>query len=81
MVACCLLGRDQTIRSNILVAFGAERRSDEGRISNTPVIAPLPYILKFESFCVEVAPKDEVKPNFITPSMLFRFGPKGMIKV
>jgi hypothetical protein len=47
---------------------------DEGRISITPSITPPPYIVKFGSLCVEVPPKDEVKPKFRTPPMKLRFG-------
>jgi hypothetical protein len=47
---------------------------DEGRISITPSITPPPYTVKFGSLCVEVPPKDEVKPNFRTPPTKLRFG-------
>lgn len=46
------------------------RQVDEGRISITPAISPIPYILKFGSFCVDIPTKEEVKPNFRTPPVL-----------
>ena len=47
---------------------------DEGRTATTHVISPPPFIVKFGQFCVEVPPKDEVKPNFRTPPMKLVFG-------
>jgi hypothetical protein len=44
---------------------------DKGRIATTPDILPPPYVLKLGQFCIEVPPKDDVKPNFWTTPMMF----------
>ena len=47
---------------------------DEGRVHVTHSTSPPPCVLKLGQFCVEVPPKDEVKPTFRTPPMKLRFG-------
>jgi hypothetical protein len=44
---------------------------DKGSKATTPNILPPPYVLKLGQFFFEVSPKDDVKPNFRTPPMMF----------